>query len=319
MSTGTGSYLVRRLAHLIPTVLGLVVVVFLVVRLTPGDPAISALGENPRAEAVEQLRDTMNLDEPIPVALFDYIWSLARGDLGTSIVQHTTVSELIGEVLPVTMAMAVGALVTATVLGIGLGAAAAYLSSRGRHMLDHGVTSFAILLEATPHFVLGLVGLLVFVLHLGWFPATGVVDLGNVGEAFQRLALPVAILAVGTIATIGRVTRTSILDVLNEDYVRTARALGESPLSALNRHALRNALIPVITMIGLNFGRLLGGTVVMEVVFSLPGMGTTLVDAIVARDYPVVQGLVLVYAVLYVVVNLATDLLYRRVDPRVVL
>lgn len=314
-----GSYALRRLAQLVPTVAGLVTVVFLIVRLMPGDPAVSALGENPTTETVERVRQDMNLDVPLPQALLEYFWSLLRGDLGSSLFQQATVADMISEALPLTAVIAIASLVIATVVGIALGTAAAHLSSRGRHFLDHSLTSSSILLESTPPFVLGLVGLLVFALRLGWFPATGVVDLSDVGSTAQRLILPVGILAVGTIATVGRVTRTSILDTLGEDYVRTARALGESPWSALRRHALRNALIPVMTLIGLSFGRLLGGTVVMEVIFSLPGMGTLLLDAIVRRDYPVIQGVVLVFAMLYIIVNLVTDLLYSRADPRVVL
>jgi len=312
-------YTLRRLAQLVPTVLGLVVVVYLVLRLAPGDPAVSALGENPTAESVARLRERMGLNQGVIPGLLDYMGGVLRGDLGDSIVETRSVSQIIGDSLPVTIVMASAALVLSVMLGVVLGAAAAYLSSRGRDALDHGLTGGAIVMEATPAFVLGLVGLLLFVLKLGWLPATGIFDLVDIGNTARRLALPVAILTVGSLATIARLARTSILEVLNEDYVRTARSLGESPFAALRGHALRNALLPVMTLSGITFGRLLGGTVVMELIFTLPGMGTTLLKTIVDRDYPVVQGIVLVYAILYVLVNLITDLLYRRADPRVVL
>jgi peptide/nickel transport system permease protein len=312
-------YTLRRLVQLVPTVLGLVVVVFLVLRLAPGDPAVMALGENPTAEAVERLRARMGLDEGTVPALFDYLGGVLQGDLGDSIVQLRSVGEIVLDALPVTVVLASTALVLATVLGIALGAAAAYLSSRGRSSLDHGLTASAIVMESTPPFVLGLVGLLIFVLQLGWFPATGVIELTDIGGTASRLALPIAILTVGALASIARLTRTSVLEVLNEDYVRTARALGESPLTSLRRQALRNALLPVMTFAGITFGRLLGGTVVVELIFTIPGLGTALLAAIVERDYPVVQGIVLVYALLFVIVNLVTDLLYRVADPRVAL
>jgi ABC-type dipeptide/oligopeptide/nickel transport system permease component len=312
-------YTLRRLAQLVPTVLGLVVVVFLVLRLAPGDPAVTALGENPTAESVARLRAQMGLDQPTFPALVDYVGGVLTGDLGGSIVESRSVGEIIMDALPVTLALAAASLLLAVVLGVTLGAVAAFLSSRGRDSMDHGLTGTAIVMESTPPFVLGLVGLLIFVLQLGWFPATGIIRFSDVGATVERLALPIAILAVGNTASIARLARTSVLEVLNDDYVRTARALGESPWSAMRGHALRNALLPVMTLAGITFGRTLGGTVVMELIFTLPGLGTTLLAAIVERDFPVVQGIVLVYAVLYVLVNLLTDLLYRRADPRVVL
>jgi peptide/nickel transport system permease protein len=310
-------YTLRRLAQVVPTVLGLVIVVFLVLRLAPGDPAVTALGENPTAESVARLQEKMGLNQGIFPALVDYVGGVLRGDLGDSLVQTRSVGQIVIDSLPVTIVMATSALILSVVFGVALGAIAAFSSWRRKGVLDHGLTGAAIAMDATPPFVLGLVGLLVFVLKLGWFPATGIIDFSDIGHAAQRLALPVAILTFGSLASIARLARTSILEVLNEDYVRTARALGESPLSALRGHALRNALLPVMTLSGITFGRLLGGTVIMELIFTIPGMGTALLGAIVDRDFPVVQGIVLIYSVMYVLVNLMTDLLYRRADPRV--
>lgn len=312
-----GSYVGRRLVQLVPTLLGVVTLTFLVVRLLPGDPALYILGENSTQASVDALRDQLNLGEPLPSAWAGYIGSLLTGDLGESIAYRVPVSEILSSVLPVTIVVATSALLLSALLGIGIGALAAHLASRGRTGLDHALTSSSIVLEGIPPFVVALVAVLFFVLRLEWFPAVGVIDWADAGGTFERLVMPVLVLAVGELATIGRITRTSTLDALGNDFVRTARALGESPLSALARHGLRNALLPVITMIGLSFGRLLGGTIVVEVIFSLPGMGSALIDGIVGRDYPVVQALVLVYALLYMCVNLGTDLLYRLADPRV--
>ena len=312
-----GSYVLRRLYHLVPTLLGVITLTFLVVRLLPGDPALYILGENSTQASVDALRDQLNLGEPLPSAWLSYMGSLLTGDLGESIAYRVPVSEILSSVLPVTVAIATSALILGTILGVTIGAVAAHLASRGRAGLDHALTSTSIVLEGTPPFVVALIAMLFFVLRLEWFPAVGVIDWGDIGGVVERLAMPVGVLAIGEVATIGRITRTSTLDSLGNDYVRTARALGESSVSALTHHGLRNSLLPVITMVGLSFGRLLGGTIVIEVIFSLPGMGSTLIDGIVGRDYPVIQALVLVYALLYVFVNLLTDVLYRLADPRV--
>lgn len=311
------TYALRRVAQLLPTMLGVITLTFFVVRLLPGDPAIYILGENATTDALAALRDQLDLDKPIPTAWLDYLGSLLQGDFGDSLAYRTPVTEILSEVVPVTLVIATGALVVGTVLGLLLGALASYLSSRGRNGLDHALTSSAIVLEGTPPFVLGLGALLIFVLRLDWLPAVGEVDWGDLPGVFERLTMPILVLAIGEVATIGRIARTAVLDELGHDFVRTARALGESSTSALLRHGLRNAMLPVITMIGLSFGRLLGGTIVIEVIFALPGMGSALVDGIVGRDYPVVQALVFIFALTYMLVNLLTDLLYRVADPRV--
>lgn len=310
-------YLVRRLAQLVPTVLGIVTLVFLMLRLLPGDPATFMAGENVGQEALEALRARLGLDQPLGQQYLSYLWQVARLDLGQSVVTSLPVRDLVAGALPVTLLIGSLSLLAGFAISVPLGTVTAFLASKGRGALDQGLIWLAMLIDVMPSFWLGLLFMLLFTLLLGWLPATGSVDFGDPLGLARRIALPVGVLAIAQVATVARITRTAVLEVLNEDYVRTARAMGAEELPVLFRHALPNAALPVVTIAGLSFGRLLGGTVIIEAIFALPGMGTLLVNGINGRDYPVVQGVVLLYALLFSLVNLGTDLLYTRIDPRV--
>ncbi len=310
-------YLIRRLLQLVPTVLGIVTLVFLMLRLLPGDPASFMAGENVGEEALEALRVQLGLNKPIEQQYVDYLFHVARLDLGKSVVTSLPVSQLVAGALPVTLFLGIASLLLGFALAVPLGTIAAFLGTKGRGALDQALIWAAMVMDVMPSFWLALILMLFFTLLLGWLPATGQLDFRDPVALLKRVALPVTVLAIAQVATTARITRTAVLEVLNEDYVRTARAMGTPELTVLFRHALPNAALPVVTVGGLSFGRLLGGTVIVESVFALPGMGTLLINGINGRDYPVGQGLVLLCATLFILVNLLTDLVYPRVDPRV--
>jgi ABC-type dipeptide/oligopeptide/nickel transport system permease component len=310
-------FVARRGLALVPTVLGVVTLVFLMVRLIPGDPAAAAGGENLGAEALASLRTKLGISGPLHEQYLAYLGQLLRGNLGGSLHTGLSVGTIVSGALPITMVVGLFGVLVGTALAIPLGALAAYARSRGRLTIDHGLSGLAMAADTMPSFWVALILILFLSLKMRWFPVSGGLDWSNPGALVSRLALPVAVLALGQIASVARVTRTAVLEVLGEDYVRTARAVGTPEREVLFRHALRNALLPVMTVVGLSVGRLLGGTVIVESIFSIPGMGTALVQAIGARDYPIVQGLILVFALLFVLVNLFTDILYTRLDPRV--
>ena len=216
-----------------------------------------------------------------------------------------------------TAAVALLSVFLGTIVAVPIGALAAYARSRGKVASDQALTGFAMGIDTMPAFWVALVFILVFSLRLGWFPVSGQIDWGDPLMATKRLVLPVVVLGLAQVASVARVTRTAVLESLQDDYVRTARALGTPELTILFRHALRNSALPIVTITGLSVGRLLGGTVIIENIFSIPGMGTALVQGINSRDYPIVQGVILVFALLFILVNFATDLIYTRVDPRV--
>jgi ABC-type dipeptide/oligopeptide/nickel transport system permease component len=311
------AFLRRRSFQTIPTLMGILTLVFLMLRLLPGDPAAFIAGENASTEALASLRTKLGLDEPLHVQYVSYLGRIFQGNLGESLMNGKSVVGIIGGALPITLTVGGLALVLSFLIAVPLGALAAFTASRGRGALDHAVMVAALVVDTIPGFWLGLLLMLLFTLQLGWFPSTGPLDPTNPGAFLARLALPVTVLAVGQVASVARITRTSVLEVLHEDYIRTARALGTPEWSVLFGHALRNAALPVVTIAGLSFGRLLGGTVLTENIFALPGMGTVLVNAIFGRDYPVVQGTILLYTLMFVAVNIVTDVLYTRVDPRV--
>ncbi len=313
------TYLAKRGGVMIPTIIGIVTVVFLMVRALPGDPVVFLLGDEGAvgAEALEIMREQLGLTDSIPVQYVRYVAKTLTFDLGNSLLSGVPVVELLKNAIPITLAVAAASVVFSVLVAVPLGALAAYWRTQGKDSLDQGLTWFAIIADALPGFWIALVMLLVFSLHLGWFPVSGTIEWTDPWQVFTRLALPVVVLGIAQLASIARVTRTAVLDALQDDYVRTARSLGTPELTILFRHALRNSMLPVITVLGLSFGRLLGGTIITENVFSLPGMGTLLVQGISGRDYTVAQGVVLVYAFLFISVNLITDVLYTRIDPRV--
>ena len=310
-------YVARRCAQLVPTVLGIVTLVFMMLRLLPGDPAAFIAGDNVGEEALLALREQLGLTKPIGQQYLDYLVQVGRLDLGKSIVTGLPIAQLLGSALPITLLIGGVSLVLGFIISVPLGTIAAYLASRGRGALDQGLITVAMVIDTMPSFWVGLLLMLLLTLQLRWLPATGALDMGDPVALMRRIALPVIVLAIAQLATVARITRTSVLEVMNEDYIRTSRAMGTSELEVLFKHALPNAALPVVTVAGLSFGRLLGGTIIVETIFALPGMGTLLVNGINGRDYPLVQGAILLYASLFIIVNLCTDLLYTRVDPRV--
>jgi peptide/nickel transport system permease protein len=301
-------YIAQRLLSAVPVIVGVTLLVFLMLHLVPGDPAAQMLGEMAVSEtAILNLREQMGLNDPLHVQYGNFLASALRGELGVSILARRTVGEMIGTNLPATLTITLAGLGIAFVVGGVLGILAAVFQNT---WIDRVSMSFAILGVSMPSFWLGLLLIFLFSLRLGWFPATG-------SGGIERLVLPAFTLGVAGAAVISRMVRSSMLEVMRQDYVRTGRAKGLSESRVVLKHVLRNALIPVLTIVGLEFGRLLSGTVVIEVVFARPGIGRLLVDAILKKDFQVVQGVVLVSALFYLAVNLLVDLSYTFVDPRI--
>jgi peptide/nickel transport system permease protein len=303
----------RRALAALPTLVGVLVVVFLVVHLIPGDPVRALLGDQATAEQIARTRQDLGLDQPLVVQFLDYLARLLQGDLGVSIASRQPVAEQIAARLPSTATLAVAGVLMSVVIGVPLGVLSATLRGRFADFVTLVISSFGV---AAPPFWIGILLSTAFAIHLGWLPAIGGGEPGDTGSILRALVLPATALGLSGMALVARMTRSSMLDVLSEDYVRTARAKGLGERAVVYKHALRNAAIPIVTVIGLNFGHLLGGTIVMETVFARPGIGKLLLDAILGRDYPVVQGVTLVIAVSFVLVNLLTDLTYPFFDPR---
>lgn len=300
-------FLVRRLFLLVPTLLGVTAATFLMLRLTPGDPVTIMLGEFASASEVARLRTELGLDGPLLLQYGKFVSRAVRGDMGVSIRSRRPVAEEIRDRLPATIQLALAATLIAVLGGVIAGVTAA--TSR-RAAVDSAVMAFTLLGLSMPTFWSGLLLILLFALTLGWLPITE-------STGLRALVLPAVTLALPASAVLARITRSSVLEVLGLEYVRTAHAKGLSGGTVVYRHALRNALIPVLTIVGLQFGGLLAGAVIVESVFSRPGLGRLAVSAILSRDFPMAQGIVLVVAVTYVFVNLGVDLLYGLVDPRI--
>ncbi|HEX4524298.1 MAG TPA: ABC transporter permease [Casimicrobiaceae bacterium] len=308
-------YLVSRFAGMVIVMLLVATIVFFITRLAPGDPAAVMLGEQATAADIAKLRSSYGLDQPLPLQFVHWLAELARGNLGQSIFLQRPVTQALAERAEPTFFLTLFSIVIATLIGIPCGIIAAVW--RGK-TIDQFFSGFAMLGASIPSFWFGLILMQIFAVGLGWFPVAGYGDPGvPLGDRLHHLVLPAIVLGVVNSALILRFTRASMLDVLSEDHIRTARAKGLSEASVILRHALRNALIPVITVLGLTFALLIGGAIVTETVFGLPGIGNLVVSAVLRRDYPVIQGALLVIAGLYVLVNLAIDLLYLAVDPRV--
>lgn len=310
-------YAFKKFLQLFITAFGVVTLVFFTLRLIPGDAASAMAGDTMSGEALERLREQKGLNKPLMVQYRDYLFSLARFDLGETFTTRLPVADLLGRAIPVTLVIAISTIVLTFLMAIPLGTMAAFMAHRGKMWLDHLLTGLAMVLDLMPSFWTGLVFLLIFSLTLGWFPASGLVTWDDPWGLIQRIALPVMVLSVTQVATMARITRTSVLEILNEDYVRTARSLGWSELEVLFRHALKNAALPIATVIGLSFGNLLNGTVIVEFIFTIPGVGNLLINGINSRDYQMVQTLIVFYALLFVTINFITDLIYRALDPRV--
>ena len=300
-------YLIQRLLLLLPTLLGAVTLVFVLIHLIPGDPVEVMLGETASATDKQTLRRDLGLDQPLLEQYRDFLTKLAGGNLGRSLYEQTGVKEIIAARLPATLRLALCAMISAFMISFSLAILAAV--NRGG-WLDHSALLFSLLGLSLPNFWLGPLLMIVFSIQLGWTPVSGHGGMGH-------LVLPALTLGLGMAAILTRILRASLLQVMNEDFVRTARAKGLAEKQVWLKHMLRNALMPVITIMSLQFGALLAGSLITETIFAWPGIGRLTVQAIQTRDYPLVQGCVLVIAVSYVLVNFLTDILYKLVDPRV--
>ncbi|HEX7041188.1 MAG TPA: ABC transporter permease [Trueperaceae bacterium] len=299
-------FLLRRLPSAVPVVLGVTLLAFSMSHLTPGDPVRIMLGERATAEDIARLRAQLGLDRPLPEQYLRYISRVVVGDLGTSIRSGQPVAREIGDRIGSTAVLTGAAMLVAMVLGVGLGLLAAVSRSPGLETL---VMSFALLGISMPTFWSGLLFIMLFSLALEWLPVTG--------TGLSGLVLPAVTLALPAAAVLARMTRSALLEVLGQDYVKTAQSKGLRPRMVVVKHALRNAFIPILTIVGLQFGGLMAGSVIVESVFARPGLGRFAVNAILARDFPQIQGIVLVAGLIYVVVNLVVDLLYGVLDPRI--
>jgi peptide/nickel transport system permease protein len=311
------AYSGKKFLQLIVTTVGVVTLVFFTLRLIPGDAASAMAGDTLSGEALERLRDQMGLNEPLLSQYVTYWSKLLVFDFGQTITTGLSAGELMGAAAPITISIALLTILLTVLIAIPLGTLAAFLAHKGRRGLDNLVTGAAMVLDLMPSFWTGLVFLLFFSLTLRWFPASGTVTFDDPAAFLGRIALPVLVLSVTQVATMARITRTAVLEVLSEDYIRTARSLGWSELRVLFRHALKNAALPIVTIVGLSFGSLLNGTVIVEFIFNIPGIGSLLVNGINSRDYQMVQNLIIVYALIFVSINFVTDLAYRKMDPRV--
>ncbi len=307
-------YLLRRLLQIIPTLFVVSVLIFGLQQLLPGDPALIMAGEERDPEAIQQIREQYRLDQPLPVQYVYWLGGVLRGDLGQSMRIKRPVGELVLEKLPVTLELAVMALLFALAIGIPAGIVSAVYRGSA---LDYLANLFALWGISTPNFWLGILLIFLFSVHLGWLPASGYVPPGeSVLGNLASLLMPAFVLGNAISAVMMRHTRSAMLQTLGADYVRTARAKGAGEGRVIIRHALRNALTPVITLTALEFGTLLSGAVLTEQVFSIPGFGKLVVDAVFNRDYAVVQGVVLVTASAYILLNLLADIAYALANPR---
>jgi peptide/nickel transport system permease protein len=289
--------------------------VFALLRLTPGDPAAIIAGSAATSQDVANIRLKLGLDQPIVTQFFVWIGNMARGDFGESFFFKRTVASLVGDRIEPTLMLSLTTIVLSVLIAVPLGVLAAY---RQGTWIDRIVMGFSVLGFSVPVFVIGYVLIYVFAIELNWLPVQGYQPLREgVWGNLQRLILPSLTLSVIYIALIARITRTSVLEVLGEDYIRTARAKGLPDRVVLMRHALRNASVPIVTVIGIGIALLIGGVVVTESVFSIPGLGRLTVDAVLARDYPTVQAVILLFSFVYVLINLLVDVSYTALDPRI--
>ena len=329
------SFLLRRLVALIPVLALVLVIAFSLVRIIPGDPAVTLLGPGATNEQIAALRLQLGLDRPAAFQFFDYVGGLLQGNLGTSLKTGNGVLQEILLRLPATLELSICATVLAILIGIPIGVLSATWPNSG---LDHVTRVVSLVGVSMPAFLLALILQLIFATYLGWLPVSGRIspyvvtptvtgfvaldgvingDFGAMWSAVQHLVLPTTVLAAFLAATLGRFVRNTMLDVMTEDYIRTARAKGLSRSSVILHHGLRNSLLPAITITGLKFAEMLGGAILTETIFAWPGVGRFMFEAIKNRDYPVIQGTTLIFALLFVATSLLVDLLYGVLDPRV--
>jgi peptide/nickel transport system permease protein len=309
------AYILRRLSLLVPVLLVVGVIAFGLIHITPGDPAAIMAGEEASPQQIEEMRQRMGLDEPLHIQFVTWFANAARLDFGDSIFLRQPVTEAMAERIEPTFLLTLYSLTLALCIAIPAGVLAAV---RRNSYVDRGLMVMSISGAAIPNFFLGIVLILLFAVVLGWFPVGGYVDISdNPIEHFKRMLLPTVALGFATASLLARMVRSTMLDVLREDYVRTAYAKGLADRHVILRHALRNALIPAMTILGISFANLLSGAIVVETVFSLPGMGRLVVTSITRRDFPVIQGTVMVIATIQVIVMLLIDILYVYIDPRI--
>jgi len=309
------AYIIRRLLATIPVMIVVALFVFLLLHLTPGDPAAVIAGDDASPAEIDGIRRKLGLDRPIWEQFVIYVGNLLNGDLGTSIFSNLPVLTLVKQRLEPTLVLAVSTLVVAVAFAVPLGVLAAW---KARTLIDRVVMGFSVLGFALPVFLIGYLLIYVFAIELRWLPVQGYKPLsqGLVGTA-RSVALPAFALGMIYMALIARITRASMLEVLSEDYIRTARAKGVATPSLLLRHALKNAAVPIVTVIGIGMTLLISGVVLTETVFNIPGLGRLTVDAILKRDYPIIQGLIIIFAGVKVLVNLMIDISYTFFDPRI--
>ena len=309
-------YILMRVLATVPVMGVVAIFVFLMLRLAPGDPAAVIAGDYATAEDVMRIREKLGLNEPVLVQFLKWVATLAQGDLGTSIFSNLPVTTLIMQRIEPTLMLSLTTIVFAVLVAVPLGTLAAWKSGS---MIDRVVMMFSVGGFSVPVFVLGYMLIYVLAMELKWLPVQGYKSMFEFGVAtfLRHIALPTLTLSVIFIALIARMTRASVMEVLQEDYIRTARAKGQSEFKILMRHALRNAAVPIVTVIGIGIALLIGGVVVTESVFNIPGLGRLVLDAVLARDYPIIQGLILFFSFIYILINLMIDLSYVLLDPRI--
>lgn len=300
-------YLIRRILAAIPVLLGVSLIVFLMIHLIPGDPVQHILGEFASPERVAELRNQLGLNDPLPIQYLKFLSKAIRGDLGRSLISNVPVVDEIARAFPVTIQLAIYSIIVSSLFGLLAGIIAAV---RHNTFWDQLAMIGALFGISTPSFWLALILMMIFAYNLGWFPISGYSGLSS-------LVLPTVVLAALSAGSIARITRSSMLEVLGQDYIRTARAKGLDEETVVLKHSLKNAMIPVVTLVGLQFGSLLAGAIITETVFALPGLGRLAVQAITTRDFPMIQGVTLFVATLFVLTNLIVDLMYGLIDPRI--
>lgn len=301
-------YILRRLLLIIPVLLGAIIVVFTINFFSTTDPAMIKLGLSASDPVkLAAMRETMGLNRPYIVQLADYVWNLFHGDLGDSYVYSKTVWELLAGRIPNTLKLGLGAMVISVCIGIPLGIVAALHQNSA---VDYITTTFAVVMNAMPGFLVAVLLMVIFSLKLGWFPVSG-------AEGFKSFVLPVIAAGIGPITQDARMTRSSVLEVIRQDYVRTARAKGIAESKVIVRHVMKNSLIPILTMVGSGLGTCLAGSILVEMIFNIPGMGMLINSSIMSKDFITVQGCVVVCAIVVALANLLTDLAYAAIDPRI--
>ncbi|MFH1909295.1 MAG: ABC transporter permease [Chloroflexota bacterium] len=307
-------YFVKRILGIIPTLLCVLLFLFSLIYLLPGDPASIMLGPRATPAMVETLNKSLGLDQPVYVRLGHYIWGILHGDLGESVWSRHSVSSLLMSALPYTIVLTLSSMGLAAFFGIILGVLAAIY---GKTIIDHLVTVLSLIAVSVPDFVVACLLLLIFAVRLRLFPVLGGGEAGNIGDQIHHLILPIIALTLGWLGYIARLVRDTTLEVLDMDYIKVLRSFGAPMRYIAYKYALKNAIIPVVATIGLGVGKLLGGAVFVEMIFNRPGIGKVITDAVAARDLPVVQGGVLIAALLFILANLAADLSYAYFDPRI--